>query len=272
MKVLILGSSNDTQDWVEGGRKRHEIARDKLAVEFGEPVVVVVKNLWPNERVAEFVGRWMIESEPDVVYLNVTSYPFSYESLPLRLQRVLGRFGNGVGSASFQLADSRRWAHNAVFRTLRRWGQATLGGDTYFTPEQVVERMIETIRVIVRNEGTVLVVKGPHGRREPAITKREQRRHEAKRLYVHAALRAACAQSHVEYVGRATPDWQVTTRPKGVLIGDGLHSNAVGHAYRADGLFVTIRDAWTAHLTADELATSPHRDGESAAASGDVVN
>lgn len=141
MKVRILGSSIDTQNWVEGGRIRHEIARDKLTAEFGEPVVVVVKNLWPNERVAEFVGCWMIENEPDGVYLNVTSYPFSYESLPLRLQRVLGRLGNGVGSAGFQLTDSKRWAHNSVFRILRRWGQATLGGDTYFTPEQVVARI-----------------------------------------------------------------------------------------------------------------------------------
>jgi hypothetical protein len=129
MKVLILGSSNDTQDWGEGVRRRHEIARDQLAQEFGEPVDVEVKNLWPNERVAEFVARWVTEAEPDLVYLNVTAYPFSYESLPLRLKRKLGPFGAAASRAGFDLAESKRWAHNAVFRTVRRWGQATIGGD-----------------------------------------------------------------------------------------------------------------------------------------------
>ena len=59
VRILLLGNSNDTGTWFEGGRKRHEILRERLAAEFGEPMEVIVKALWPNERVAELLGGWL---------------------------------------------------------------------------------------------------------------------------------------------------------------------------------------------------------------------
>ena len=247
VKLLYLGDSNDVDAWFEGGAKRHEILRDRLEAEFGEPVEVTVKNIWPDERMVSVIGRWLAESEPDAVYVNVTSYPFAYESLPLRLRRVLGHFGPAVRDAGLRLADSKRWAHNAVFRTIRRWGQATVGGDTHFTCDQVIERFSEAIRLIGRAEGTCLIVKGPKGSSHTGITGREQRRKEIKRLYVHHALEDLCQRLHIDYSGSETPLWRSRQR-RGMTAGDGLHANAMGHADLAEGVVQSVREAWKRHL------------------------
>jgi hypothetical protein len=248
VKLLLLGNSNDTGDWFEGGPKRHEILRDRLAAEFGEPVEVVAKSLWPNEKMVPLINRWLDETEFDAVYMGVTSFPFAFESLPLRLKRILGRLGPSVGDAGLRFSGSKRWSHNAVFRTLRRWGQATVGGDTHVTCDEAVDRFSEVIRVIIRRESTLLIVKGPTGRAKTGITGREHRRKEAKRLRVHGALESLCDQLHVHYIGRDTPLWRESQGPRGTKIGDGLHSNARGHAYAADTLVAHVRDAWAAHL------------------------
>lgn len=254
VKLLLLGNSNDTGDWFEDGPKRHEILRDRLTAEFGEPVEVVARGLWPNEKMVPLIKRWLDETEFDAVYMNVTSFPFAYESLPLRFKRILGPLGPAIGDAGLRFADSKRWSHNAVFRTVRRWGQATVGGDTHFTCDEVVDRFSEVIRVIIRREGTFVIVKGPRGRQKTGITRREHRRKEAKRLYVHQALQSLCEQLHVHYIGRETPLWRERQSPRGTKIGDGLHSNASGHADLADALFANVRDAWAAHLEKQTVA------------------
>jgi hypothetical protein len=247
VNLLFLGSSNDVGQWFEAGAKRHEILRERLEAEFGEPVEVIVKSIWPDERMVSVIGHWLDETETDAIYLNVTSYPFVYESLPLRLRRVLGPLGPAVGDAGLRFADSKRWAHNAVFRTVRRWGQATIGGDTHFTCDEVIERFSEVIRLIARREGACLIVKGPKGAVQTGITLREQRRKEAKRLYVHHALQGLCERLHIDYIGRETPLWRARLS-RGVTAGDGLHANAAGHADLADGVFKSVRAAWARHL------------------------
>ena len=85
MKVLLLGDSQDLGAWFDGGQKRHEIVQERLAQDFGEPVDIAVKSFWPNERMPALLDRWITETAKDLVYINVTAFPFSYESLPLRL-------------------------------------------------------------------------------------------------------------------------------------------------------------------------------------------
>src|SRR5262245_22723614 len=127
----MLGSSQDTGQWFEGGKKRHEIVQERLEQEFGEAVEFVIRPYWPTEQMPVLLERWVGEANPDMVYINVTAFPFAYESLPLRARRLLGRLGPGVGDAGLRFAGSKRWSHNAIFRTLRRCGQATIGGDTH---------------------------------------------------------------------------------------------------------------------------------------------
>ncbi len=256
MKVLILGNSNDSGTWFEGGRKRTDIVRDRLAAEFGEPVTVTTKGIWPNAGMVATIERWLDEYEPDVVYVNVVSYWFAYESVPLKLRRLFGkRVGPVVGDAGVKLSKSRRWGHNVVGRTVRRWAQATIGGDPNFSTTEVVDRCSEAVNRIIRREGTVLVVKGSRGRSKPGMTAGQLRRHEARRLEVHAALSALCAQKHVRYIGNEKPLWRTEpSRPKGTRVGDGVHANAKGHEISAEQLYGFIGEAWREHLKEREPA------------------
>jgi|GEM_PF-1161733 len=251
MKVLFLGNSNDTGAWVGEEEKRHVAIGRMLSEEFAVPVEVAARNCWPNERVAGYVAKCLDEVQPDLVFLNITTFPFSYESTPLRVKRLLGRVGEPLGDAGFRLAESKRWAHNAVFRTLRRWAQATVGGDTHFTPAEAAERYSEVIRVLLRREGTVVAVKGPLARGKK-WTRRQRERQEKRRQEVHQALKRLCEQLHVPYYGSDQPYWALKPKPKGTTAGDGAHANATGHRLLAEEHFQFLRDAWARHL--DETA------------------
>jgi hypothetical protein len=254
VKVLLLGNSNDTGAWVDPEDKRERVIAASLEAEFGGPVEVAARNLWPNDRMVEYVQRSMDELQPEFVFLNITTFPYSYESTPLRVKRILGRMGQPVGDAGFRLAESKRWSHNAVFRTLRSWAQATIGGDTHFTPEEASARYAELIRVLIRREGTVLAVKGPYGRSKKGITKREAIRHERRRRQVHTQIRDLCQQLHVPYSGTDDPLWKVRPTPRGTKAGDGTHSNAEGHRRTASDYVTFLRETWAAHVREVESA------------------
>jgi hypothetical protein len=240
MRVLLLGASNDTGDWFEGGRKRHEIVRDRLAEAYGEPVEVVNRSIWPRPDLASTVEGWMGRYEPDVVYLSVQSYWFSYESVPLRVQRLLGRFGPWFGDAGLRFAESPRWAYNPVFRGARRALQLTIGGDPHFTTQQVIERVSETIRLVLRHEGVVTVVKGPHSRSNYSTRPGGAARKERRRLAVHTALESLCRQLHVTYHGSEGPVHGLETF-RGNRVGDGLHFNAELHELTAEPILAAIK-------------------------------
>jgi len=198
------------------------------------------------------------EFEPDIVYMNVLTYWYAYESVPLKLQRLLGkRVGTAVGEAGASFGRSRRWSHNIVGRNVRKWLQAAIGGDPNFTTSVVIERCADAISRIVRREGVVLIVKGGRGMSRGGLTKREQARKEARRLEVHYAMKTLCAQKHVRYIGSETPRWKIEpSRPKGTRVGDGVHSNAKGHVISADRLHGFIREAWIEHLQELEPAAA----------------
>ena len=256
MRVLLLGNSNDGGEWFEGGRKRHEIVRDRLADSYGEPVEVTAKTVWPNEEMARVVEGWIEKYEPDVIYLTLASYWFQYDSVPLRVRRLLRGLGPGVAKAGFRVAESPRWGHNALFRGLRRALQSTIGGDRHFTPEQVVERASEVIRGTIRREGIVLAIQGADGRTDYARSARGRRANEKRRLQVHRAMQAVCAQHHVTYENSETPLWASTPELAGNRVGDGLHANARWHEYSAGLISLTIEHALEAagHPPRQEVA------------------
>ena len=243
VRVLFLGSSNDTGNWVGHAQKKHVIAGDRLEAELGEPVEWVVKGIWPTEDLPQHVAHWVEESQPDVIYLNTGSYWFLYRSVPLRVKRLLGRVGGEkAGDAGFRIARSERWAHNAAFRGIRKALQETIGGDTHFTTQQVIDRMEECIRVAARAENVVVVVKGPHGKRRLSGRKRAFERDERERLKLHTALEQLCEQLHVTYDGvgeggvRHLPAYQRT-----VATGDRFHADAELHSHEAGVLYAGIR-------------------------------
>ncbi len=248
MRVLLLGDSNDTGAWVSPERRKHVLAGERLAEDLGEPVEFVVRGIWPTEDLPGRIEEWIRESEPDVIYLGTGSYWFIYRSVPLRVKRLLGRIGGeAAGNAGFRIAKSERWAHNAVFRTARRALQSSIGGDTHFTVEQVIDRMSECIRVAARSEGTVLVVKGPHGKARYGAKRRDFARDEQKRLRFHTALEQLCEQVHATYdgVGEGGVRDQAAYQ-RGTTTGDGLHANEARHVHEADVLYAAIREGLVA--------------------------
>jgi len=248
VKVLVLGNSNDTGSFVPETAKRNVRIAELLTVEFGEPVEVAARNAWPNDRMVDFVLKSVADVRPDLVYVNVTTYPFAYESTPLRVRRVFRRVGGEkIGDAGLRLADNRRWSHNAAFRAGRRLARLAIGGDTHFTPEEVAERYERLIRALLREEGLVVAVNGPNGRTGEQ-TRRAAARAEARRQVVHQRLKALCHQLHVFYKGSDLPKYAFEPDRPGTTVGDGLHSNAEGHRLRADEKFVHLRDAWREHL------------------------
>lgn len=256
MKVLILGNSNDTGNFVPESARRHVHMRDLLADEFGVPVEIVVRNVWPNDRMVDYVVQGVEEIQPDMVYVNVTNYPFSYESTPLKVKRIFGKVGGeALGDAGLRAADSRKWSHNALFRGIRRFAQTTIGGDTHFTPEEVADRYERLIRTLLREEGMVVAVKGPLGKSRKT-TARATARAEKRRQVVHRRLQLLCEQLHVFYVGSERPYHDVRPAPKGTRVGDGLHSNAAGHRLSADEHFENVRDAWRAHFEAGSAVSA----------------
>ena len=260
MHILLIGTSADAREWFKGGKLRHEIVAERLEAELGEPVTMTVKSLWPDERVTRVLATWIEKEQPDVIYMAGAAFWFCYRSVPLRMRRLLGPFGARFATAGFRFADSSRWAHNAIFRTIRGGLQVTIGGDTHFTPEEVIERMSECVRIALRHEGAALIVKGPQGRTNYARSRRGREANERKRRQVNGALAALCAQLHVTYEGtdRSVFDDEEF---RGNRIGDGIHGDATYHANTADLLYRSIRkgiedaDRWPA--VADEAVPSP---------------
>lgn len=253
MRILMLGDSNDGGHYVEGP-KRNDILRDRLVDLFDEPVEMFTRAIWPNPRLPAMVDGWVKEFQPDLVHLKCGTYWFQYESVPLRVRRLLGRTGTRVAGAGFRLADSNRWGHNAPFRGVRRLAQLVIGGDRPFTTRQVIDRVAEAIRVVLHDESAVLVVTGPQAVNRYGTTRARRKRNEQNRLEVDAALRRLCADLHVSYLGYAEPLYQTAPVPPSHRVGDGLHYNLAGHAAAVDRPFEHLSGAWLTHRAERERA------------------
>jgi hypothetical protein len=237
---LLLGNSNDSGQWMDG-KKRHELVRDRLAELYGEPVEVIPRNIWPRESLADVVDGWIEQYHPDVIYLTMAAYWFSYRSVPLRVKRLMGALGERAGDAGFRVAESPRWAYNRAFRAARAALQSTIGGDTHFTTDEVIDRMQAVIRRCIRHEGLTLAIQGADGRTAYSRSRRGRARDEARRQRVHAAMKAFCAEHHVVYENSETPLWATDRTLAKNRVGDGLHANAEWHAHSANLIAATIQ-------------------------------
>lgn len=243
MRVLLLGNSNDSGEWFDEGPRRHELVQSLLAEASGEPVEVIPKTIWPNEGLERVIEGWIERYQPDVVYLTMAAYWFCYLSVPLRVKRLLRRFGPSVANAGARLAESPRWAYNPVFRATRGALQRSIGGDSPFTTTEVIDRMTAVITTIMRGEGIVMAIQGPDGRTNYAHSRRGEQRNEQRRQVVDRAMRELCASRHVSYRNSETPVWTSDQTLRKNRVGDGLHANARWHEYSAELIFETIAAA-----------------------------
>lgn len=244
MKILRLGNSQDFVG-VDPAFSRESLLCSGLEAELGEPVEMVTKRAWPTERLPLLLRGWLEEEEPDVVFLQVPSYWFMYESVPLKLQRRLGRLGVAVGKRGQALADVSWLAHNRVFRTGRKLLTRVIGGEANFTAEEVIERMTAVVREVVRHEGVVLHVQGPPSDAHYGHSRRAMARLEQSRQQVTQKLAELCAAYRVSFRGYPVPTWQTGEGPKSG--GDGVHygaeGNAVWAAPRVADIAAAVREA-----------------------------
>jgi hypothetical protein len=240
VKILRLGNSNDAEGRVAPEDMTHRVLERALHEATGEDVETVIKRAWPTPELPRAVARWMETLHPDVVVLRVPAFWFNYESVPLKLERKLGRLGKSLGDAGFKAAGTPWLADNALFHAGRRLAQVTVGGATNFTTEEVIENVSAVVRTVLRAEGAAFLLSGPGGRVNHAPTRRAQARDEARRLRVHEALRDLCQQLHVEYLGSDVALFGTAAAPK--LLKDRLHSTGESNAARAsDELDAVLR-------------------------------
>lgn len=222
MKLLRLAVSDDTNPLIPAGQRIPEIAAARFTEATGEPVEQVIRVFWPTPEYPDLVERWMEREHPDMVYVWVNSYCFTYESVPLRIERRFGQAGRLVNRASQRIANTRWLADRPPFKAGRRLAHRVLGGDTYFTPVEVLERVELLLRRVLEHEGVVVIVRGPRTAYGEDGGPKGLARAERRRKQVDDGLAALCRRLHITYhshAGRAPSD------VPGEWLADGIHGN-----------------------------------------------
>ena len=161
MRILRLSTSDDLHPSVPDELRGYRIVERTVAAETGEPVETILREIWPEANLPDVVGAWLDRYEPDIVFLRVSSFWASYQSVPLKLRRSrLGAPGRALARAGFAAAEVPRVGHSRAFIAFRDAARRVIGGATYFTPEEVIERLTLTMRRVLRREGVLLIVRG----------------------------------------------------------------------------------------------------------------
>lgn len=199
VKILRFGTSQDAIDVPPEMRLDYMLARG-IEAEIGEPVEMVMRRAWPTPRLASDLKQWMEEEEPDMVLMYVIEYWFTYNSVPLKLRRRFGRPGKALGQAGLNMAKKPRLAHNRVFQTGRKLATRIIGGETYYTPDQVIESLTACIKEAIRHESVIVHVTGPTGFVDLGdYSKKASAEFERRRLYVQDRIGEVCDQYHVRF-------------------------------------------------------------------------
>lgn len=225
MRILRLGTSDDLLPTVAEHERGYRIVERALAAETGEPVETIIREAWPEPALPDVLDRWLERFEPDVVSLKVSSFWFTYESVPERL-RALPMVGNPLAAAGLKTASTPWLGNSAAYDAARNAARRVLGSAIYFTPEQIIDVIEACLRRIVRAERALVVVRGPLVAEVRGLPAPLQERGERRRRHVDSALAHLCADLHIHYTGcREAPPFREVERWRGP---DRLHQNAEG--------------------------------------------
>jgi len=243
MKLLWLGSSGETEPGVAKEQRNFALVQKGLSESLGEEVDVAVHTIWPNERLPELVGAWMDEHQPDMVIMASPAFSCCYESVPLRLGRKLGPVGRLLARAGYTTSEMRWLASTRLYHAGRKFALRFIGGDYYFEPEEVLERLSASIRAILRQEGTVLMVGGTSQLTAQHGDPRRREEREARLRTLNRGLVALCGELRVPHRGLDRP---TGAESLGGRLGDRLHLDAASHQARARIGLPRILEAWRA--------------------------
>jgi hypothetical protein len=161
MRILRLSTSDDLRPEVPETDRIHRLVEHAFAAETGQPVETMIRVIWPTPALPDAIDRWLQSYDPDVVFFRVSSYWFTYESVPLRLERSrLGRPARALARAGFASADAPRLAYTPLYRGTRNVLRRVVGSAVNFTPDEVIETVEACLRRIARHERAVVVVRG----------------------------------------------------------------------------------------------------------------
>ena len=256
MRVLRLGNSEDTSPGIPDEARAWYFAGKRLEEVSGEPVETVLRPIWPGRELPALLDGWLDDHQPDVVFIKVTWFWYAYESVPRRIERLLGRAGKPIAKAGLGAAKKPRLARNRAFKLGRRMAHRVIGGDTPFDSSQVLEVMEACIRKVIARENIVLVVKGTGGAKQDVEALAGfYGRFTTRRLEVEGGIERLCKSLHVTYVG-------VPPRPPGekqdLKGGDGLHQGQSGQQRMGMIEGAALADAWlAAHPSPLAATTAP---------------
>jgi hypothetical protein len=167
-------------------------------------VETISRVIWPDPGLPDLVDRWVERYQPELVLLVVTSYWFTHVSLPLAIERRFGRVGKPIARAGDRLVHKPLLARNRAFNAARQVARGTIGGETNFTPEQVIESMETCVRRVLAHENVALAVRGPRIAFATEGSTKAKRIAEERRGMVDRHMAEFCRQLHVEYIAYDT--------------------------------------------------------------------
>lgn len=241
MRVLRLGNSNDTIPGIAEEERAWYVAAKALEAEVGEPVETVVKMIAPRPTMPDQIEAWIQECQPDLVFLKVSWYWYTYESVPLRIQRLLGRAGNPIADVAVRAGKHPRWSRYRWFKLSRRLAHRIIGGDTPYDTQDIVELTKACIRQVRAHESVVLSVKGTgSGRENEEALAGYYHRFLQRRDEVEGTLEAYCQAQGIAW-NSAT---KKTREQRGLAGGDGLHKDATGQYWMGVQEGLAMVEAW----------------------------
>ncbi len=226
VRVLRLTNSDDFNADIPPKQRAAAIADRILEAATGQEVKSVARHIWPTPALPGLIARWVDEHEPDLVFIRIASYWFTYESVPLKIERALGPWSRRVTKVGTRAAESRIIGHNRAFKLLQKGMLRTIGGATLLTADETVAAAESYLRPILAREGAGVVVRGP---RTPFGVLRSQaalRKSEERRQYVNRKLAELCERHHVTFA--PFDSLAEVIEPSQRLV-DGVHVNEAGH-------------------------------------------
>jgi hypothetical protein len=238
--VLWLGNSDDAGHATGGSIP---IAKQVMEAALHEPVEVVARVIWPTDNLPALISVWMERYQPDVVMFKLDAYWYLHQSLPHRVEQVMGRFGGGRVRRLGERAVRKRWVRKSPpYRAFRALATRSIGTATLCEKEYVADITEGCIRAVVSHEQVGMTVWGQFG-----AVANSPRGYQA---WMYRRMSPLCRQLHVSFIA-----WDPATPPppaRGFHGDDPLHRNDVGH------LWVGAREATTLLL-----ALGAARTGES---------
>lgn len=200
LKILRLTNSNDFNPAIPERSRGPALTDAIIRAALDEPVETISRSFWPSERFPPILNEWLDRYEPDLVFIRSAAYWVSFESVPLRFERKLGWLGKWPAKVGNKIGSEPTIASNWLARRGRRAAVRTIGGDTYFTPKAAASHVEDMLRVIVKRESVVALVRGPGHTHNSAGTRRAYARAKSRNEAFESELKAVCGRMRVAYV------------------------------------------------------------------------